>query len=130
MNENTPATITGACLCGSVSLGLTPDREVVACHCTQCRKQTGHFVAATRVPDEHLSITGEHNLTWYESSEAAKRAFCKTCGSVLLWKANDSHTTSVMAGCLDAPTGLKIDRHIYTEDKGDYYEIASSEKQI
>ena len=32
-------------------------------------------------------------------------------------------TTSITAGTLDLPTGLRIDSHIFTADKSDYYEI-------
>lgn len=116
--------ITGSCLCGKVNLAVSSfDREVVACHCTQCRKQTGHFVAATRVANEALSMSGEENLTWFQASNDAERGFCSTCGSILLWRANGSDHTSIMAGCLDAPTGLTLERHIFVDDKGDYYDI-------
>ena len=37
----------GSCLCGQVQFHATPDRHVIACHCSQCRKQSGHFWAAT-----------------------------------------------------------------------------------
>jgi len=29
----------------------------------------------------------------------------------------------VALGALDGPTGLKLERHIFTADKGDYYDI-------
>jgi hypothetical protein len=29
-----------------------------------------------------------------------------------------------MAGTIDGATGLKLERHIFVADKGDYYEIA------
>jgi len=117
--------VSGSCLCGTVTFELDSlDRDVVYCHCIQCRKQTGHVVAATRTKDEHLNVKGENNLTWYPASEQAKRAFCKHCGSLLFWKRNNSDKTSIMAGSLDAPTKLSSACHIYTEFKGDYYEIA------
>lgn len=122
MKTNHP--VNGSCLCGSVKFALTSlDRDVVYCHCEQCRKQTGHFVAATRAQDNCLSVTGEDNLTWFAASSDAKRAFCKHCGSLLFWKRNNTDTTSIMAGSLDSPTQLQSACHIYTEFKGDYYEI-------
>ena len=30
---------------------------------------------------------------------------------------------SILAGCLDSPTGLQLTRHIFTDDKGDYYDL-------
>ena len=32
--------------------------------------------------------------------------------------------TDVALGCIDAPTGLRLERHIWVGDKGDYYDIA------
>ncbi|MCG6858134.1 MAG: GFA family protein, partial [Salaquimonas sp.] len=47
----------GSCLCGAISFAVTgPMRPVVACHCNQCRKQSGHFFAATDAPDDAVSI--------------------------------------------------------------------------
>lgn len=115
---------TGSCLCGKVGLNVTSfERDVVACHCKQCRKQSGHFFAATRVENSDLSINGEEHLKWYVASADAKRGFCQHCGSILLWRRNGSDQTSILAGCLDSPTGLTLTHHIFTADKGDYYEI-------
>lgn len=114
----------GSCHCGVVSFEVTgPLRDVIYCHCKQCRKQTGHFVAATRADDKALSISGGCNLTWYEASPEAQRGFCSTCGSLMFWKAHGSEHTSIMAGSFDAPSGLKSGFHIYVNDKGDYHEI-------
>ncbi len=116
--------VTGSCLCGNVTLSIKAfERNVVACHCKQCRKQTGHFVAATRVDNSELHVDGAGSLTWYQASEGAERGFCKHCGSLLMWRRQDSDKTSIMAGCLDGATGLTLDRHIFVDDKGDYYDI-------
>ncbi len=116
--------VSGSCLCGKVTLGITKfDRDVVACHCQQCRKQTGTYVSAAAVSDANLTIGGEEHIQWFAASEFARRGFCQHCGSLLLWKRNDSTSTSVMAGCLESPTGLSLVSHIYVADKGDYYSI-------
>jgi hypothetical protein len=115
---------TGSCLCRAVRFTATgPLRGVIYCHCSQCRKQSGHFYAATNVADAGLAIEGAENLTWYRSSAFAKRGFCSTCGSALFWKHNESSETSVMAGAFDRPSGLKGEGHIFVGDKGDYYAI-------
>ncbi|MBO6636780.1 MAG: GFA family protein [Roseitalea sp.] len=116
---------TGGCHCGAVRYTVTgPLRDVIYCHCTQCRKQTGHFVAATRAADDALDIAGADALTWYAASPDAKRGFCRHCGSLVFWKRDGSDMTSIMAGSMDRPTGLVASHHIYAADKGDYYEIA------
>ena len=114
----------GSCLCGAVRYRVDgPLRNVVACHCTQCRKQSGHHYAATDALDDDLTIEGADNLTWYAASDEARRGFCATCGSALFWKSETLNRTSIMAGSLDEHPGLKMEAHIYCADKGDYYEI-------
>jgi hypothetical protein len=114
----------GSCLCGAVSFAASgPLRGVVYCHCSQCRKQSGHYYAATNVADADLRIEGAEKITWYEASASAKRGFCSVCGSVLFWKHNELAEISVMAGAFEKPTGLKGEVHIFVADKGDYYEI-------
>lgn len=114
----------GHCLCGAVRFRTSGKlRDVIACHCSQCRRQTGHFYAATNVQDSGLSVEGGENVTWYRASDTARRGFCRTCGSALFWKGDGSDYTSIMAGTFDQPTGLRIGVHIFCADKGDYYEI-------
>ncbi len=116
--------ITGSCLCGKVELSVVAaERDAVTCHCQQCRKQSGHFIAATRVENSDFSVTGEQYLTWYKASAEAERGFCKLCGSTLFWRSVNSEHTSILTGCLDSPTGLTLTHHIYVADKGDYYSL-------
>jgi hypothetical protein len=115
----------GSCLCGAVSFGIEgtlhpPD----ACHCSQCRKQSGHFWASTDAPRSALTIQGADNLTWYRSSEKVKRGFCSTCGSALFWDPVEGDTVAVAMGALESPTGTQLAMHIFVADKGDYYEIS------
>ncbi|MDB9801388.1 MAG: GFA family protein [Loktanella sp.] len=118
----------GSCLCGAVTFTATAQaKDPAACHCTQCRKQSGHYWAAMQVPDDALTITGE--VRWYEASPIAKRGFCPTCGSFLFWKGHAEDDTGVALGALDGPTGLKLERHIFTADKGDYYDITDTVRQ-
>ena len=115
----------GGCLCGAVRFTTRGAlRGVVYCHCSQCRKQTGHYYAATNVEDDRLSIEGGEAVTWYAASPGARRGFCGTCGSALFWKADGSERTSILAGAFDTPSGLEAERHIFVADKGDYYDIA------
>lgn len=121
----------GGCHCGAIRFSVTgPVREVIYCHCEQCRRQSGHFVAATACDDERLSVSGMDNLTWYAASDAARRGFCRSCGSLLFWKANDGDRTSIMAGAFDKPTGLVEGHHIHVADKGDYYGISDGLPQF
>ncbi len=114
----------GKCLCENVRFTATgPMRGVVYCHCTQCRRQTGHFLGATNVPNEQLEVTGAEHLKWFKSSDEAERGFCGNCGSVMFWKIEGRGYTSVTAGLFENPTDLQGAMHIFVADKGDYYEI-------
>jgi len=112
----------GGCLCGAVRYRVDGAmRPVIACHCSQCRKTSGHHVAATSAPRETVKIEGE--LRWFASSKAARRGFCPICGSNLFWDGPGSHL-SIFAGTLEGETGLKLAGHIFCADKGDYYALS------
>ena len=121
---------TGSCLCGGVAFEIRgPLRPVVGCHCSQCRKQSGHFGAFTACDDVDLTFTADDTLAWYRASDTAGRGFCKTCGSLLFWKGDGRSYTSITAGAIDGATELKIEGHIYCADKGDYYDILDGDYQ-
>ena len=114
----------GACLCGAVSFLVTaPLPPPDACHCTQCRKHSGHFFASTDIPRRALTVLGEDHLTWFRSSEKARRGFCATCGSSLFWDPIGKDWIGVAMGAFDLPTATKVRIHIHVADKGDYYDI-------
>ena len=112
----------GGCLCGAVTYRVNgPLMPVIACHCGQCRKTSGNYVAATSAQRELVEIRGTPK--WYRSSETARRGFCPTCGSNLFWDGPGANL-SIFAGTLEAPTGITLAGHIYCADKGDFYEIS------
>lgn len=116
--------LTGSCLCAGVSYRIDgPVRDVVNCYCTQCRKSSGHHVAATCVHKDHLTLITQDSLIWYECLPTIFRGFCKNCGGNLFWKRGDKSEVSIMAGTLDAPTNLKTVANIFTEDASDYCQI-------
>ena len=117
----------GRCLCGAVRFEVSgPLRDVLLCHCVECRRWHGGPTGYTAAPREALRLTGEDLLRWVDSPESnahARRGFCGECGSSLFWDAPDRATISITAGTLDAPTGLRTVKHIYTADAGDWYEL-------
>ena len=112
----------GGCLCGAVRFQAKgPLRDVVYCHCSQCRRQTGLYYAATSVPTGALQVTG--TVTWYAASPHALRGFCGTCGAALFWVLNGGETISILAGGFDQPSVLRGGLHIMVADKADFYAI-------
>ncbi|MEK7264644.1 MAG: GFA family protein [Pseudomonadota bacterium] len=121
--------LTGKCLCGAVAFEADADKDdVTACHCSQCRRWSGHYWASINVAAAGLIVTtGEESLKWHRSSAYARRGFCRECGSALFWHADllEDHKAriAISAGSLDAPANLHLALHIFVADKGDYYDI-------
>src|ERR1700733_3109799 len=118
---------TGRCLCGAVSYevrGLL--RDVLICHCVECRRWHGHFSASTAARREELVVTEARGLRWIDSPRSdagARRGFCAECGSSLFWDAPARDTVSIAAGTLDGPTGLSTAAHWFVSQSGDYYKL-------
>lgn len=121
----------GSCLCGGVTFEVMGELSAPdACHCQQCRKQSGHYWASCDVPSDLLSVKGEEHLTWYLSSEKVRRGFCKICGSFLFWDPIHHPFIAVAMGAFDTPSQTQLHQHIFTANKGDYYSIADGLPQI
>jgi len=115
----------GSCLCGGVRFEVTCELPAPdACHCVQCRKHSGHYFASTNVPRSAIAVSGEENVTWYQSSAKVRRGFCSKCGSSLFWDPPARDWIAVAMGAFDSPTGTHLAMHIFVAEKGDYYEIA------
>jgi hypothetical protein len=126
-----PAKLTGRCNCGAVRfLAEGPFRPARACHCKTCRRQSGHFVAATQVDRGGLDIAGAEHVAWYAASPVARRGFCRLCGAHLFWEPAGSSRISIWMGCLDEPTGIALADHIFVGEKGDYYTIVDGLPQF
>lgn len=119
----------GRCMCGAVVFEADRDKETTdACHCSQCRRWSGHYWVGINVNIDTLKfLSGEDKVGWYQSSDLVRRGFCTICGSSLFWHPNNykeyAHRIGVAAGALDTPSGIRLGEHIFVGDKGDYYDI-------
>lgn len=122
----------GQCNCGGVAFTIATEelRPPSACHCSQCRRWSGHVWSGTTVKTEDLSFQSDGPLTWFRSSAQAERGFCSDCGSSLFYRPIDSDHVSVAVGSLEGPTGTHLRRHIFVGSKGDYYDIADGLPQF
>lgn len=121
----------GSCLCGAVTFeveGELPGPD--GCHCSRCRKHSEHFFVSTDVPRSSVTVRGEDNVTWFQSSEKARRGFCSICGSSLFWDPIGRDWTGIAMGAFDKPTNTRLAVHVYTANKGDYYHIADGAEQF
>lgn len=115
----------GSCLCGAVTFQIKGELPAPdACHCSKCRKHSGHYFASTDVPKDRIKIEGGEKVSWYQSSEKVRRGFCSACGSSLFFDPPQRDWIAVAMGAFDGPTGTHLEKHIFVGDKGDYYDIA------
>ena len=123
--------VKASCECQGVVFELIGElRDVVFCHCSQCRKTSGHYWAATQVSKGNLNLIKATSLSWYDSSDKARRGFCSVCGSSMFYERKGIDKISVSAGSLEIPTSLDRMRHIYVASKGDYYDISDDLPQF
>ena len=118
---------TGRCLCGAVRYQVDgPLRDVLICHCEECRRWHGHVSACTAARREDLVLIESDGLRWIDSPHSdadARRGFCAQCGSSLFWDAPDRPTVSIAAGTLDETAGLRVSAHWYVSQAADYYQL-------
>ena len=126
MSPTTEAVYTGGCLCGGVRYRFTgPCRDVIICHCENCRRTHGHVSAYTALPKARFELLGDATLAWYhDASPDTQRGFCRRCGASLFWDANDgAGRISVAAGSLDDSRGLRTVGHVFLVEAGKYYTV-------
>ena len=122
--------LSGQCLCGGVKFAVkTDDLSILdLCHCSQCRRWSGHAWAGLNAPIDAMTFIDDAPLKWYRSSPQARRGFCGDCGSSLFWQGDGLEQFKDRIGfspaAIDGPTGLTLREHIFVADKGDYYDIA------
>jgi hypothetical protein len=115
--------IKGECLCGTSSYEWRNEsKEVVYCHCNDCKKATGSAYSLTIEADiETLSILSG-DLNEYkkvsDSGNIISREFCPECGSILFIKI-DSYPDLVWinAGNLIESEMIKPTQEIWTKRK-------------
>ncbi len=112
----------GGCLCGAVRYEVRgPLREILVCHCVECRHWAGRAWAATGARLEDFVVEGD--VTWRRSPNSewsADRGNCARCGSCLFWRAENGQNMAIGAGTLDEPSGFRIAAHIWVEQGADW----------
>lgn len=119
----------GACLCRAVTFevaGPLPGPD--ACHCTDCRKFSGHYFVSTDVPRSSVTVHGP--VRWYQHDDRVRRGFCEVCGSSLFWDPIGKDWLGVAMGAFDGPTATRLHVHVWVGDKGDYYDLADGLPQL
>ena len=117
---------TGGCLCGGVRYRIDGDcRDIICCHCENCRRTHGHVAAYAALDQSALTLVTAQTLQWFhDASPDTYRGFCNRCGASLFWDARDGRKRiSVAAGSFDDSGSLQTIGHVFVAEAGSYYEI-------
>ena len=125
--------VRGKCNCGSVAFEIDADLSgVVVCHCSICRRSTGsNGIAVVVIDNDAFRWTrGEDQIaTWKKPDADWQKWFCRTCGSPLPGK-NDESRMFVPAGLISNGTEvLRVIHHIWVDSRAAWDEIGDSGQQ-
>lgn len=119
--------VAGGCLCGGVRFEVElPLLQANHCHCTRCRKHSGHSGCVQgQVPRERFQLlSGEDRVRVYGRGEGAVKAFCVDCGSSLFGgRYPEGRWISIRLGAFDGDPGLAPLFHTYVDDRAAWDEI-------
>jgi len=127
-------TQTGGCQCGNLRYEITgPAKAVVACHCTDCQRQSGSAFGMTLLVKESDFRLTRGEVKIYRSKSAAGRekigAFCPDCGTRIYHKPEwRKGFVSVKPGTLDDTGWLRPDTHLWTRSKQSWVVIPDGVK--
>lgn len=120
--------LNGSCLCGKISYECEAEPKVqVACHCTDCQKQTGSsYSTIIGVPAESLKINGETRVFTHKGSSGGlvRRNFCGDCGSPVFTEPDQSPGMLwIKTGTLDNPQAFQPQMHVWCQSRNDWLEL-------
>jgi hypothetical protein len=117
----------GGCQCGAVRYQVegTPQHAVL-CHCADCRKSAGAPVVAWAAYAENEFRVTAGDATTFNSSGAAMRSFCPTCGTGLYYRNAEAlpGIVDIQVATLDDPDAVSIFGHIQTAERIGWMENA------
>ncbi len=108
----------GHCLCGDIELRISgPIADILHCHCDNCRRISGNYVAASRVAFDDLEVVDPGERLGWHHLPYARYGFCSGCGSTLFFVANyRPDMAAVMVGVLDDVSGLTLGGVWFADD--------------
>jgi hypothetical protein len=125
------AAVAGSCLCNAVAFAATElPRNVLHCHCSLCRKESGAAFASTlSVPRSAFRwLRGRERVRRFAAPAPRGRAahFCADCGSPVAGDDAGPLLVALPAGAIDTPLPQLPAAHAYVGSKAPWYEIRDS----
>jgi hypothetical protein len=111
-------TLTGGCQCGAVRFATKLVGRGSICHCRMCQKAFGGFFGPLVTTHDGHWTRGEPK--WFQSSNAARRAFCGDCGTPLAYETRFGLELAI--GAFDEPEAVAPQIQVNPADKLDFFD--------
>lgn len=120
----------GRCLCGAVKFTvINMNNSVDACHCGMCRRWGGGPLMSISC-GTGIIFEGKENISVYNSSDWAERAFCKQCGSHLFYRLKESNDHQMPAGIFDNQVDFSLDLQVFIDQKPSFYRFNNKTNEM
>lgn len=117
----------GSCLCGTIEFVFNGSLDDIwFCHCDNCRKNYGMYGAFAGVLKNNIVFKNFAKIQHYRSKTKAIRSFCSICGSPISWAQNSKSVIYIFLGSLNGKVCIKNAKHIWTSERGGYYDICDN----
>lgn len=117
----------GKCLCGSIEVDTSDQRDFGVCHCTMCRRWTGGPMFAVHC-GSGVSFIGD-TPSKYKSSDWAERGFCSKCGTHLYYHLLPNNEYVLPVG-LFQDQEFSFSSEIFIDEKPSYYEFSNQTNKL
>ncbi|HRK65092.1 MAG TPA: GFA family protein, partial [Terricaulis sp.] len=110
MSEVKAPVAEGGCQCGAVRYAFyAPLENAHACHCRMCQRAVGGAFALLAGGKKENFAWTKGEAAFYESSNVAKRAYCRDCGTPLTFAYDMPEARIyVTIGSLHSPEGAPL----------------------
>lgn len=81
------------------------------------------FTATFEIKPKQIEFEDNSTLRWFQSTDVARRAFCGTCGTSILWELQETKVYHVYAGVIDEDLPVRLVRHQFVREKPTFYDI-------
>jgi len=128
-------TISGQCSCGEIAYHHpAPAVQIVACHCSLCRRMTGAALSSyVVVKSAELVFTqGQQLLKTYAVTSHTQRHFCTACGTSIYNTNQEKYTglSMLYLGTVNLHESLSPRMDIYCENKLSWLSITDSSRHF
>ncbi len=116
------AELTGGCQCGAVRFRARLLGRGSICHCRMCQKAFGSFFGPLVTAHDASWTRGAPK--WFQSSNAARRAFCGECGTPLGYETRFGLELAI--GAFDDPSVAAPVIQVNPTDKVPFFETLTA----